>query len=411
VRTMSRNSHYAEHMPWQSTSIMKHAISSSPVANPARFVTRLADKYQNKNKRRSSMYNSARALDLPDAFVEIRHQITHGDLPSLVVLRNYAKRALSWLWQHYWSTINVHKTGVLLPSPVFNEGEEAVQKGLREALREYRDLSVQAIKKDPKKFRELRGNLPTETSLEVFRMCRGDLEAIRALCKVFLERKMLIPSSTTYVLPHSLQLQNIPTQYSLESNVQGAFDIWDALLKNLSLHNRDFFPLLVHEMFSVLGAPSMLDVRRDEVREALYEWMMHFLTSEEWRHPRSGHAIIGSTLNACIMTQNYWTRKLLINVAIKSKDAAIKSQYGRLAKQAIESCTGARAAPEGELPDDSSSEEEDEEEGSVDEKVYDPADDILGEDLECLASQGWKLADNWAPTPFGTQPAFPLFST
>lgn len=155
----------------------------------------------------------------------------------------------------------------------------------------------------------------------------------------------------------------------------------------------------------------MLDVRKDEIREALYEWMMHFLTSKEWRHSRTGHAIIGNTVSACIMTQNYWTRQLLIKVAIKSEDAAIKFQYGRLANQAIESCTGTRAAPEGKLLDGFSSKEEEEEEGFDDENVYDPADDIPLEDLECLASQGWRLADNWAPTPFGTQPALPLFSS
>ena len=48
------------------------------------------------------MYQKAVTLGLPATFVELRHEATHRDLPSLVVLRSAAQRSLEWLWQFYW---------------------------------------------------------------------------------------------------------------------------------------------------------------------------------------------------------------------------------------------------------------------------------------------------------------------
>lgn len=48
------------------------------------------------------MYQVAKDISLPASFVELRHQATHDDLPSLVVLRRATARALEWLWDYYW---------------------------------------------------------------------------------------------------------------------------------------------------------------------------------------------------------------------------------------------------------------------------------------------------------------------
>ena len=48
------------------------------------------------------MYTKAQELGLPALFVDLRHEATHGDMPSLSNLRSAAKRALEWLWEDYW---------------------------------------------------------------------------------------------------------------------------------------------------------------------------------------------------------------------------------------------------------------------------------------------------------------------
>lgn len=54
----------------------------------------------------STMYAHAQALGLPESFVELRHQATHDEMPSLEVLRLTTQEALEWLWERWWK-INV----------------------------------------------------------------------------------------------------------------------------------------------------------------------------------------------------------------------------------------------------------------------------------------------------------------
>lgn len=50
----------------------------------------------------SSMYAHALAIGLPERFVDLRHQATHDEMPSLEVLRQMARRGLDWLWERWW---------------------------------------------------------------------------------------------------------------------------------------------------------------------------------------------------------------------------------------------------------------------------------------------------------------------
>ncbi|KAG5998838.1 hypothetical protein E4U54_002108 [Claviceps lovelessii] len=65
------------------------------------FVTGLLDGHQDK-QRKQSMYSIAKTIGLPATFVELRHQATHEQLPSLAKLRSAAKKALDWIWNYYW---------------------------------------------------------------------------------------------------------------------------------------------------------------------------------------------------------------------------------------------------------------------------------------------------------------------
>lgn len=48
------------------------------------------------------MYAKAQQIGLPALFVDIRHEGAHGEMPLLDNLRSAARRALLWLWDHYW---------------------------------------------------------------------------------------------------------------------------------------------------------------------------------------------------------------------------------------------------------------------------------------------------------------------
>lgn len=51
----------------------------------------------------TSMYAFAVRIDMPEDFVDLRHSIVHGEVPSLATLKVYTEKALDWLWQKWWS--------------------------------------------------------------------------------------------------------------------------------------------------------------------------------------------------------------------------------------------------------------------------------------------------------------------
>ncbi|EMR65820.1 putative hydroxyacylglutathione hydrolase protein [Eutypa lata UCREL1] len=81
-----------------------YAIRAAYSAAFSRFVTGLLDSQQDK-QRKLSMYSVAKTIGLPATFVELRHQATHEQLPSLLKLRAAAKKALAWIWHFYWETL------------------------------------------------------------------------------------------------------------------------------------------------------------------------------------------------------------------------------------------------------------------------------------------------------------------
>ncbi|OTA61089.1 Las1-domain-containing protein [Hypoxylon sp. EC38] len=81
-----------------------YAIRAAYSAAFSRFVTGLLDSHQDK-QRKMSMYTVAKTIGLPATFVELRHQATHEQLPSLLKLRSAARKALDWIWDYYWKNL------------------------------------------------------------------------------------------------------------------------------------------------------------------------------------------------------------------------------------------------------------------------------------------------------------------
>lgn len=94
-----------------------------------RFVTGLLDSQQDKQKKQS-MYSLAKTTGLPATFVELRHQATHEQLPSLLKLRSAAGKALAWIWDFYWRDLPAQ--AAVTPSTVMltrGAGGEVIGEG------------------------------------------------------------------------------------------------------------------------------------------------------------------------------------------------------------------------------------------------------------------------------------------
>jgi ribosomal biogenesis protein LAS1 len=53
-------------------------------------------------KGENSMYAHAATIGMPQRFVDIRHQVTHGNIPSVTLLKKKTEQALEWLWERWW---------------------------------------------------------------------------------------------------------------------------------------------------------------------------------------------------------------------------------------------------------------------------------------------------------------------
>ncbi|KAK3501609.1 Las1-like protein [Neurospora crassa] len=100
-----------------------YAVRAAYSAAFSRFVTGLLDSHQDK-QRKMSMYGVAKSVGLPATFVELRHQATHEQLPSLTRLRTAAKKGLEWIWDYYWKHLPEGGDDVIM----LDEGDEQDEK-------------------------------------------------------------------------------------------------------------------------------------------------------------------------------------------------------------------------------------------------------------------------------------------
>lgn len=81
----------------------KFSVKLSYTMSLIRFVNGLLDPTQ-QSQFAIPLHTLARRVGLPTWFVDLRHWGTHErELPSLEMLRMAAKKALVWLWEHYWN--------------------------------------------------------------------------------------------------------------------------------------------------------------------------------------------------------------------------------------------------------------------------------------------------------------------
>lgn len=73
----------------------------SSLLHPYRMVNGIADSQQ-KGRVALSVNSLAESAGLSRLLVDVRHEATHNELPSLSTLQLAARQALDWLVQQYW---------------------------------------------------------------------------------------------------------------------------------------------------------------------------------------------------------------------------------------------------------------------------------------------------------------------
>lgn len=129
------------------------------------------------------MFQRAVDLGLPASFVELRHEATHREPPSLVVLRKASQRSLEWLWDNYWA--GVDELGDV-PMAEHND-KSSIGSALSEILQNFSTESDQLQKKRKR-------NLNDAVATQLVSTCALSDKGMQLLATSFLEGSILVDS-------------------------------------------------------------------------------------------------------------------------------------------------------------------------------------------------------------------------
>ncbi|KAN0067770.1 Las1-like domain containing protein [Elaphomyces granulatus] len=260
------------------------SIKATYTAAFCRFVTGLVD--SKSHGRKKSMFQRAFELGLPASFVELRHEATHRELPSLVVLRRATHRSLEWLWGYYWAKIDAP-----LVSPAASSGSvslddaESVQADIRHILSQWmHDRSAEPPRKKQRLQQQGLAIVP-----RLIAICKNRHQGSYLLSRYLLEGRVLVLSDP-----------------KLDASLDHIFIEWDPLLEAVSEHIPSFLTVLAEEMVNELISSSATDNTKDDpYREGVYMWLDHILTSETWNIHKK-RLSLSYILAACQESPNFW---------------------------------------------------------------------------------------------------------
>lgn len=173
-----------------------YAIKSCYATAFCRFVTGLLDSEQN-SRHKISMYDKAKELELPSSFVELRHQITHGELPSLLVLRQATIKSLEWLWNHYWSRLE-DSSNTNDVQPLSKSGKETLKRELMDILQNYLHARQLLQRANSDKETGISSDTIRDPSIQLVRLCKDNKGALLEVVDNLLKNETFIPGNKLY---------------------------------------------------------------------------------------------------------------------------------------------------------------------------------------------------------------------
>ncbi|KAF2011295.1 Las1-domain-containing protein [Aaosphaeria arxii CBS 175.79] len=246
----------------------------------ARFITGFADTSLELRRSKPSFHASNPStpfLSLPPHLLEVRHSIVHREYPTLPTLRRSCRECLAWLWEWYWSRLDIAFSS---PLTLKTTNETVATGSLTET--ELR-TSISTLLKTYTKSRKTEIKSRRKGSSLAAKNAADALKTVIAMASS-------TPTTSSPVFDTLLmQLVDedavIPAGKALGTSMSGAFLLWSQLLVAVSVMHGGFVTLLVARMVKRMNAAcsaSPAAVEKNPVGEAFAEWLVHVLTSEEW---------------------------------------------------------------------------------------------------------------------------------
>ncbi|KAK7530922.1 Las1-like-domain-containing protein [Phyllosticta citribraziliensis] len=341
------------------------AVRNAYCAAFNRFVTGFCDTVQTSFKK-MSMYDMAAELDMPTSFVELRHEATHEDLPSLRRLQMATEQALEWLWLHYWAKLDA---AAQTSQDADEESTSAdARADLHRILRAYLNNRRSEIRTFGASTHSNTSSYSHDTSRAIASLFAKHSHASSALASLLLDDRLIVPSD-----------------YQIAEPLDGAFWIWDPVL--CALNGDLYLEAFVERAVALLASPSV-EAKQDPTKAAISEWLRHILIENAFStRDHVMHGVRALAMTCCMAQPAYWCRKLAKSLLIEGDDDFQDEWLPIL---------------EASLPEASGTDNDETAEASIT-----PAGGLSGvpPGAEDEDMQGWtKWHASWQPMPIGLVP-------
>jgi hypothetical protein len=241
------------------------------------------------------MHLIAEDIGMPFVFVEMRHAIVHGALPTLPRLSRIAREALKWIHDYYWD-LDDEQAGNAVQSakPSIAEVSATEFRGILKQFSKSRKAEIKA-----KSGGEAVSVASGPAARDIINLCRGYQPKLETLCAVLLEEKFLVPA-----------LRNG------KRHMAGAVLLWQDLLQRITIYQRLFLETLLRAL--VEHADLNIGGEDETLSEAALFWARHICMDEAWRKKHRGEEY----LRAGVELRSFAMNELLMGGSLEGEEVA-----------------------------------------------------------------------------------------
>jgi hypothetical protein len=318
----------------------------------ARFVTGFCDTSTPDSGEKRSMYDVAQAIGMPEEWVEMRHEITHGRMPPLGEIKVFAEDGMRWLWREFWVKLDLSgRQDIVQPEVV-------------------RDWTKSLLRIRREKLRELSRGQEVVGGEEAGRIVADLVQAVKQNGEMVVD--VLVGSRVLF-----------PKKEATKETMGAAFLIWDGVMMRMCKEHGEFLTQLLKGLQQAMLAPIKGESKYDTVKQAEFAWLNRLLTSSKWAACRpltpSWNDILSELAEECTLWPGYWSNEMEA-ILLRAGDDKFNGDWKNLLSSTVDSSGTVR-----QLEDDGMEVDDD----------HEPKD-------ESIQIGGWKLHEGpWTPRPIG----------
>ncbi|KAL9041501.1 MAG: hypothetical protein Q9180_001239 [Flavoplaca navasiana] len=322
------------------TTVSALALRSNYCTAFCRFVTGLLDSSQ-ESYHKVSMYDKARTLELPASFVELRHEAIHGELPSLVVLRQAIQKALDWLQTNYWTQVNDEDIWVDADQSCSVREYMATRVDLRNIVQHHTNLHVSV---SPQREGDIddESRLTVQSVLRLLEHSERGKQATADFVDVLLNHWLLYTSSdnNTAVMPDARCNGSENDQWT-----NAIYSCWDPILRLLAVKRPLLLRMLSAVMIKHLTAQHPLASSAENFQKLMFAGLSHIYTAPDWRKLYRQSGLNGlEIVSRCLQSPNRWTVRLAALISDCPHHVRVKNMFAYRISQTMKSLDVGSAA-------------------------------------------------------------------